>query len=91
MSSLLFSDEAPAPTNLRVRAAAAPRPARPAPPAKTGLSKRTSKGSHEVGGVGVDVDMIILSVYIQTLPARLNKTPEHFGRKGSACRTEAIT
>lgn len=47
----------------RPRAAAAPRPARPIPPAKTGLSKRVSRGRNEeeedsVGGSmeGVDED-----------------------------------
>lgn len=40
----------------RPRVAAAPKPARPMPPAKTGLSKRASKEKGDVGGGGVDAD-----------------------------------
>ena len=40
----------------RPRVAAAPRPARPMPPANTGLSKRASKENGDVVGGGVDVE-----------------------------------
>jgi hypothetical protein len=50
-----FIREAPWMAERRARAAAAPRPARPRPPAKRGLLNRSLSGRKEEGGGGFDI------------------------------------
>jgi hypothetical protein len=69
--------EAPFITHLRPRAAAAPSPARPRPPANTGFSNNESRGRKDFGGLGFD----IASVVGRTLVVRelvLKKVKEKF-------------
>lgn len=47
--------DAPWMAERRAIAAAAPRPARPSPPANKGLSKRASRPKIECGGPGLDI------------------------------------
>lgn len=67
--SLRFTRDAARIAPLRARAAEAPRPARPIPPANTGLSNSTSSERIDLGGAG-GVDAIIHH-FVKYLPYQL--------------------